>query len=164
MSYSIIAAIGKNYELGKKGGLCFDIPGDLSYFKKTTRGHTIVMGANTFFSLPKLLPGRKHIVLSHHDIDAPEEVAVFKNTDELFEKYPLDSDEEIFVIGGGRVYASFLKYAKKLYLTEVNKSDKEADTFFEKFDKKDYKKEVVGDGEDNGISYKFVVYTKKEEL
>ena len=165
MSYSIIAAIGKKYELGKKGGLCFEIPGDLSYFKKTTRGHTIVMGSNTFFSLPKMLPGRKHIVLCHRkDVEFPKEVTVYHTMDELFKDYPLDSKEEIFVIGGGRIYASFLKYTKKLYLTEVNKTDKDADTFFEKFDKKNYTKEEKGKGEDNGISYKFMIYTKKEDL
>ena len=64
MSFSIIAAIGKNRELGKKGGLVFNIPGDLKFFKQTTMGFPVVMGRTTFLSLPKLLPGRKHFVLS----------------------------------------------------------------------------------------------------
>ncbi len=164
MGYSIIAAIGKKNELGKNGGLCFNLPGDLKYFKKVTNGHTVVMGSNTFFSLPKMLPNRKHLVLSGHGGDFPEGVTVYKNTDELFKDYPLDSKEEIFVIGGGRVYATFLEFADKLYLTEVDAEDEEADTFFANFNKDLYKKEIRGDGKDGDISYKFSVYTKKEAL
>ena len=164
MSYSIIAAVGRKNELGKQGGLCFNIPGDLKYFKSVTKGHTVVMGANTFFSLPKMLPNRKHLVLCGHDETFPEGVTVYKSMDELFKDYPLDYKEEIFVIGGGRVYASFLEYANKLYLTEVDAEDPEADTFFANFNKKLYKKEVKGEGKDGDISYKFMVYTKKEGL
>ena len=165
MSYSIIAAVGKNMELGKKGGLCFNIPGDLKYFKNITRGHTVVMGANTFFSLPKMLKGRKHLVLcSDKKVKFPDDVIVYNSMDELFKDYPLKSDEEIFVIGGGRVYASFLKYAKKLYLTEVDATDKEADTFFEEFDKRKYSKTENGEGSDGDIHYKFVIYEKRGEI
>ena len=165
MSYSIIAAVGKKMELGKKGGLCFNIPGDLKYFKNITRGHTVVMGANTFFSLPKMLKGRKHLVLcSDKKVKFPDDVIVYSSMDELFKDYPLKSDEEIFVIGGGRVYASFLKYAKKLYLTEVDATDKEADTFFEKFDKRKYSKIENGEGSDGDTHYKFVIYEKRGEI
>ncbi len=164
MSYSIIAAVGKKNELGKNGGLCFNIPGDLKYFKNITKGHTILMGANTFFSLPKILPGRKHLVLSGHGGDFPEGVIVYKSIEELFKDYPLDSKEEIFVIGGGRVYASFLEYADKLYLTEVDAEDPDADTFFANFNKKLYKKTINGEGKDGDLSYKFIIYTKKEGL
>ena len=83
MSYSIIAAIGRKNELGKQGGLCFNIPGDLKYFKKVTNGHTVVMGSNTFFSLPKMLPNRKHIVLSGHGGEFPDGVIVYKNMDDV---------------------------------------------------------------------------------
>ncbi len=164
MSYSIIAAIGRKNELGKQGGLCFNIPGDLKYFKKVTNGHTVVMGSNTFFSLPKMLPNRKHIVLSGHGGEFPDGVIVYKNMDDLFRDYPLNSKEEIFVIGGGRVYASFLEYANKLYLTEVDAEDADADTFFANFNKDLYKKESKGEGKDGDLSYEFVVYTKKEAL
>ena len=161
MSYSIIAAVGQKNELGKQGGLCFNIPGDLKYFKKVTKGHTVVMGANTFFSLPKMLPGRKHLVLCNDGQKFPEEVTVFNSLEDLFKEYPLDSKEEIFVIGGGRIYAEFIKYADKMYLTEVNATDDDADTFFASFNKDLYTREVVGKGEDNDLTYDFVVYTKK---
>jgi len=59
---TLIAAIGRNRELGKNNDLIWKIPEDLKFFKDNTIGKTIVMGINTFNSLPKLLPGRKHIV------------------------------------------------------------------------------------------------------
>ena len=68
MNISLIAAIGKNYELGKNNNLIWYIKGDLKFFKETTMGHPIVMGRKTFESLPKVLPGRKNIVISKSDI------------------------------------------------------------------------------------------------
>jgi len=166
MSYSIIAAIGKNRELGKNGDLCFQLPGDLKYFSKVTRGHKVLMGSKTFRSLPKMLPNREHIVLSAHSTpdQYPEEVRLIKSFNELLEVFPEDLEEEIFVIGGGMVYAEMLKYADRLYLTEVDAEDKSADTFFQPFNKEKYTRKVVGTGKDNGIKYEFVVYSRKESL
>ena len=64
MSYSIIAAIGKNRELGKDNDLIWHLPNDLKFFREVTNGKTIIMGRKTFYSLPKMLPNRKHIVIS----------------------------------------------------------------------------------------------------
>ena len=72
MSYTIIAAIGKNRELGKNNDLIWHLPGDLKFFKETTTGHSIIMGRKTLESLPKLLPNRHHIVLSSSDDFGPE--------------------------------------------------------------------------------------------
>ena len=69
VSIKIIAAIGKNNELGINNELIWHLKEDLKFFKEETMGHKIVMGYNTFLSLPKLLPGRTHIVLTHHEID-----------------------------------------------------------------------------------------------
>ena len=63
MNYSIIAAIGKNNELGKDGELIWHLPNDLKFFREITTGHTIIMGKKTFNSLPKMLPNRTHVVL-----------------------------------------------------------------------------------------------------
>jgi dihydrofolate reductase len=165
MSFSIIAAIGKNYELGKNGKLCFNLPGDLKYFKQTTKGHTILMGSKTFKSLPGLLPGRKHLVLSHQDAtNFPPDVSVYHSISDLLLDYPAEQSEEIFVIGGGKVYQDFLNLAQKIYLTRVNAAAPGADTFFPEFDESKFDVAQVGSGEDHGISYNFVVYTKKEEL
>ena len=159
MSYSIIAAVGKNLELGKNNDLIWSIPGDLKFFREVTKGHKIIMGRNTFDSLPRMLPGRKHIVLSSRE-DFPSEVEVFKNLKDLLLKYK-DCEEEIFVIGGGSIYSLFLEYCDKLYLTEIDEEDKSASVYFPFFDKNLYDSEIIGNNSDLGISYKHVLYIRK---
>lgn len=80
----IIAAIGQNNELGKDNNLIWHLPDDLKFFKSITMNKTIVMGYNTYKSLPNLLPNRKQIVLTHRKINNPE-VQVFNNIDFLLE-------------------------------------------------------------------------------
>ena len=150
MSFSLIAAVGENNELGKKGGLVFKIPGDLKFFKATTIGHPVFMGLNTWRSLPGKLPGRDHYVLTYNPKDVPEGITPVTDL-KAFIKEHQDSDEEMFVIGGGMVYKQMLPYCQKLYLTEVHASDSEADTFFPDFDKSKYTREILANGEDNGI-------------
>ena len=100
MSFSIIAVVGKNRELGKNGKLLWHLPGDLKFFKETTMGHPVLMGHRTFDSLPGLLPGRKHYVLTRNtEIDnAPDQVVLVNNLVDFVDNAP---DEEFFVIGGG---------------------------------------------------------------
>ena len=138
MSFSIIAAIGKNPELGKKGGLVFNIPGDLKFFKQTTIGYPVVMGRTTFLSLPRLLPGRKHYVLSPDEEPTfPEEVTVLHDLNQFIKDHQNDS-QEFFIIGGGSIYQQFLPHCDKIYLTEVDGEDAEADVYFPDFDKSKY--------------------------
>jgi dihydrofolate reductase len=123
------------------------------------------MGSKTFKSLPGLLPGRKHLVLSHQDATFfPQNVSVYHSISDLLLDYPAEQSEEIFVIGGGKVYQDFLDLAQKIYLTRVNAAAPGTDTFFPEFDESKFDVARVGSGEDHGISYDFVVYTKKEEL
>ena len=150
--FSIIAAVGKNREIGKKGGLIWHLPGDMKYFKETTTGRTVLMGRKTFESIPggKGLPGRKNVVLSRKNGDA----------DSIVRELACSNDE-IFVIGGGSIYEKMLPYSERLYLTEIDASDADADTFFPDFDKSKYNRVVLGEGEDNGIKYSFVRYDRK---
>ena len=159
MSYSIIAAIGKNRELGKDNSLIWHLPNDLRFFKETTTGKTIIMGRKTFESLPRMLPNRKHIVLSSSS-DFPEEVIVYKELKELLDAYK-DSKEELFVIGGASIYKLFIDIADKLYLTEIDAECPSADAYFPEFNKDEYNREVLAENEDNGIKYKHVLYVKK---
>lgn len=149
---SIIAAVGKNREIGKKGGLIWHLPGDMKYFRDTTLGHTVVMGRKTYESIPggKGLPGRKNVVLSRKNGDAGRIVEELGNL-----------DEEVFVIGGGSIYEMFLSLSERLYLTEIEAEDAEADTFFPEFDKNLYNRVEIDKGEDDGINYTFVRYDKK---
>ena len=76
--YTIIAAIGKNRELGRDNKLLWSLKGDLKFFKEKTTNHTIIMGRKTFESLGRLLPNRKHVVISSSN-NFPPEVKVYNN-------------------------------------------------------------------------------------
>lgn len=156
--FSIIACIGKNRELGRKNGLVFHIKEDMKFFKNTTTGHKVVMGHKTWDSLPAKLPKRENIVISRSEIEGADltvtDLASFIDENK-------DTEEEIFVIGGGMVYFEFLKYAKRLYLTEVDAEIADADTFFPEFDQNLYEKKLIGGGKDHDLTYNFVQYQLK---
>lgn len=154
---SIIAAIGKNNELGRNGDLVFHIKEDMKYFRDTTSGHTVAMGRKTWESLPGKLKNRTNIVFSSHIINGADES--ISDIKEFAQKHQ-NTDEEIFIIGGGSIYKEFLPFAKNLYLTEVDASA-DADVFFPEFDKSKYDKEIIKKGSENGIEYAFVKYTIK---
>jgi dihydrofolate reductase len=156
---TIIAAIGKNNELGYKNDLLWHLPNDLKFFKEKTTGKTIVMGYNTFLSLPRLLPNRKHIVLSEKKIDN-EEVTTVNNLDDLI-KLIKSIDEEVFIIGGASIYAQFANIADKMYLTEVDNEFDLADVYFPKINKTEWNITEIGSNEDNNIKYKHMEYRRK---
>ena len=155
---SLIAAVGKNQELGKNGGLVFHIPEDMRYFKDTTMGHKVVMGRKTWESLPGKLPGRENIVVSSGEVEGAD--VVVKDLEEFLRENALTS-EEIFVIGGGQVYKAALPYAQNLYLTEVDAEVADADTWFPDFEKTEYNREVIKEGRNDDLAFAFVKYTKK---
>ena len=117
------------------------------------------MGKRTFESLPKKLPNREHFVLTDVDIQ-DEGINLVWNLEE-FVKQHLNTDEEIFVIGGGMVYKQMLPYANRLVLTEVEAECKEADTYFPEFNKSEWERRVVAENSDGDISYKHVEYLRK---
>ena len=155
--FSLIACIGKNRELGHKNQLIFHIKDDMRFFRETTRGHKIVMGHKTWDSLPGKLPGRENIVISHRDFPSPD--LIIHDADQLISAYE-NSDEEVFIIGGGTIYEKFLPYAKYLYLTEVDSSAPDADTFFPAFDKSHYSRELIKKGKEDDLAYSIVKYVK----
>lgn len=160
---TIIAAIGKNLELGKNGGLIWRLPGDLKFFKEQTEGCMVVMGRKTFNSLPKKLPNRKHLVLAGVDDfnKSIEGVDVFYNMDDLLEKVKEYAKEsQVFIIGGASVYKQFLPYADELLLTEIDAESTEADVYFPEFNKEDYDRYYLTSNKDNGIKYSHVSYIK----
>lgn len=159
MKIKLISAIGKNNELGKNNNLIWHFPNDLKFFKETTLNKTVVMGYNTYKSLPKALKDRRMVVLYNKDIDGVE---VYKNEYEML--INLKDEEEIFIIGGSTLYNTFIDIADELYLTEINAECKEADVYFPSFDKKLWKSKVIGKNSDNGIDYKFVHYTRKNKI
>lgn len=159
---SIIACVGKKLELGKKNDLIWHLPNDLKYFKNVTCGKTVIMGRRTFDSLPGLLPKRHNIILQMPDESNVEGAIIYNDIPSIIEA--VKDEEEVFIIGGASIYKQFLPYADKLYLTEVSEVCDDAEVFFPTFDKKKYKKRIVGRNEDNGIKYRFVIYEKVSGL
>ncbi len=126
---SIIAAIGKNNELGKKNQLLWSLPADMKHFKETTSGHTVIMGQKTYESIGRPLPNRKNIVLTKDLNFKAEGIEVSHSLEDTLNSLK-DSEEEVFVIGGGQIYKQSLDFADKLYITHVDMEDIDADTFF----------------------------------
>ena len=157
MSVSMIAAVGKNLELGKNNDLIWHFKEDMKFFKDTTMGHTVVMGRKTFESLPKTLPGRKNIVISSNAEYQAQGATVVTSVEEALQ---IADNEEIFVIGGGKIYAEFLPYADKLCLTEIDAECADADTYFPQFNKSEYIKEIINYYDIDGVEFYHVVYKK----
>ena len=158
MNLVIIAAIGKNNELGKDNKLIWHLPGDLKFFKEKTIGKNIVMGRKTFESLPKMLPNRHHIVISTGNIDNSE-VEVYHSIEDFLKDYSYSG--ETYVIGGASIYNSLIDYVDMMYLTEIDKECLEADSYFPDFDREGWRSEVIGNNTENGISYKHVLYKRR---
>ena len=153
---SLIAAVGKNNELGKDNALLFHIKDDMRFFKETTMGHKVLMGRKTWESLPQKLPGRENIVVSRGEAHGADRVV--HDLDEFLRDNE-NTEEEIFVIGGGQVYVEALPYAKNVYLTEVEAEDDDVDAYFPDLDKSKYDRQVIKEGQENELKYSIVKYS-----
>ena len=159
MNINIIAAIGKNNELGKDNDLIWKFKEDLKFFKETTIGHPVVMGRKTFESLPKILPGRKNIIISRSEI-ITNEIEIYKGIKDFLIKYK-DYKDDIFIIGGAMIYKEFIDIASNLYLTEIEDECKDADVYFPFFNKENFIKEIINEKEENNIKFNHVLYKRK---
>ena len=129
---SLIAAVAGNGVIGNRNRLPWHLPSDLQHFKQTTMGKPMIMGRKTWESLPGLLPGRPHIVVTRNT-DYRAEGAIVVNS--LAEAAALHPDEpELMVVGGAELYALALPIASRLYLTEVHLQP-EGDAWFPAFDR-----------------------------
>ncbi len=129
---SIIAAMGSNRELGKDNQLLWHLPADLKRFKSITQGHPVIMGRKTFESIGRPLPKRTNVVISSQENYQPKGVTVVSSLMQALILAPELDEEEVFIIGGGRVYAESLGFADRLYLTLVH-GEFEAGTFFPEY-------------------------------
>lgn len=155
---SMIFAVGENYELGHNNKLLWHLKNDLINFKKLTLNKTIIMGRKTFESLGRLLPNRKHIVISNNYKTDLEDIEITNDVKEIINRYE-NSEEEVFIIGGSSIYKLFENYASKLYITRVHEKFNKADVFYEynienfiEVDKVTYKKDEYND-------YNYDIYT-----
>ena len=161
MKITIVAAIASNNVIGQKNSLPWDIPEDLKRFKQLTSGHTILMGRKTFDSIGRPLPNRTNIVMTK-DINYQKKgiEIVFDEREAL--NLIKDLNQEVFIIGGSKIYELFEPWATSLMITRVLK-DFEGDAFFPDINWNNWQiksKEEFLD-EKSGISCKLEEYLRK---
>jgi dihydrofolate reductase len=128
MKIHLIWAQDENGGIGKDGKLPWHISEDLKNFKRLTSGSTILMGRNTWESLPiRPLPERRNIVLSSKEVS---DVEYYTSVKECIETLDGDGIEKLFVIGGTTVYRNFIHRADELHITHVDELTEGIDTYF----------------------------------
>jgi dihydrofolate reductase len=158
---TLIAAIGKNNELGKNNDLVWKLPADQKHFRERTTGHTMIMGRKTFESLGRILPNRRHIIITR---DKSYKAPGAEITHSLKEALSLaKGDSEIFIIGGAEIFKESMNLADRLDITHINAEDKKADTYFpeiipivwNEISHEEHKKD-----DKNPLDYTFSIYEK----
>lgn len=163
-----IAACSKNRVIGTQGGLPWDLPEDMKFFRETTKGHIMIMGRKTFDSFNgRALPNRYHIVItrdpSKHKFTSSESspVVFVASLEEAIEHAkPLTTKwgEEVFIIGGGEIYKQAMPYTDKIYLTMIHQ-EFAGDTYYPDIDENHFKLTDRRDIE-SPISFSFLTYLK----
>lgn len=158
---TIIAAIAENNALGKDNDLIWHLPADLIRFRKTTTGHHIIMGRNTYESIGKPLPNRTTVIITRNKNYTAEGCIIVNSISEALEV--AKSDETPFIIGGAQIYKDAIELADLLDITEVHHTF-DADVYFPEIDKniwEETKRENFNPDDKNKYSYSFVSYRKK---
>jgi dihydrofolate reductase len=160
---ALIAAIAKNNAIGFENRLIYWLPNDLKRFKELTTGHTIIMGSNTFRSLPKgALPNRRNIVLSRKESEFPGR-ETFSSLEEALAN--CNDSELVYIIGGEMLYKTALPHADILCLTEIDDTPENADAFFPEFARNEWEiieqEEHTAD-EKHAYNYRFVTYLRRK--
>ncbi|MBO5610996.1 MAG: dihydrofolate reductase [Prevotella sp.] len=156
---NIIAAVARNRAIGYENKLLYWLPNDLKRFKSLTTGHTIIMGRRTFESLPKgALPNRRNIVISRSVKELPN-CDCYSSLEEALAHCA--KDEDVYIIGGGSIYNQAIEFADRLYLTEIDDTPKNADTYFPEYENWiEEKRESHDIDEKHGFRYAFVDYKR----
>lgn len=136
MILSIIVAVASNGAIGRNNDLPWHLPGDLKRFKEITLGHPIIMGRNTYYSLPNgALPKRRNIVVSQTLKQLPD-AECYRSLDDALQA--VATEEEVFIIGGAKLFVSTIDRADRIYYTTVETVVEDADTFFPIFSQQDW--------------------------
>ncbi len=159
---SMIAAVGKNLELGAANQMMWHLPDDFKWFVKHTKGKPIIMGRKTMESLKKTLKDRINIVLTSKEsvLDGFEKVPHIEDALALAKSSQVS---EMMVIGGGEIYRAFLPLCHKIYLTRVHGEFPQADTFFPSFEHLPFQKtftEMHGKDEKHAYEMEFEIWER----
>lgn len=127
MNLNIIVAIDQNKAIGKNNALLWHLPNDLKFFKKTTSGHTVIMGRKTYDSIGKPLPNRRNIIISGNKDLKIEGAEVYHSIEEALNH--CEQEDEVFILGGAKIYSQVYAYTQRFFVTQVHHTF-DADTFF----------------------------------
>lgn len=166
MTISLIAAASTNNVIGKEGKLLWSLPNDMKYFKNTTWGMPVIMGRKTYESLAgEPLPGRFNFIITRNkDWDPHNEKArVVASLEDAIAAAKETDCKEIFIIGGGQIYAESMGIADKIYMTRVDMVA-EGDAWFPVIDEQKWQMISHRDfpvDEKHAYAYSFQVWTKR---
>jgi dihydrofolate reductase len=166
---SIFVAMTNNRVIGDNAELPWRLPSDLKRFKAITSGHPVIMGRQTYESIPakfRPLPNRTNIVLTHkQDYDAPDCLVAHSLAEAIELAKQHEGSDEVFVIGGGQVYEQALPLTDRIYLTAIKTTAQKGDTFFPKLNKNEWDIKKAGgfeQDEKNQYAATFYIYDRKE--
>ncbi len=128
---ALIAALDRNYAIGREGVMPWHLPDDLKRFKQLTLGKTVLMGRKTAISIGRALPGRNNLVMSRSG-SAP--YAGQTLVDSIDAALDHAGDTDLLVVGGGEIYALAMPRAERMHLTWIDTDADKADTYFPHFD------------------------------
>ncbi|MEL6877135.1 MAG: dihydrofolate reductase [Pseudomonadota bacterium] len=167
-SIFLIYARAANGAIGKNGKLPWHLPADLKRFKALTMNRPMIMGRKTFESLPGLLPGRRHIVLTRRERWDSTGAEIAHSVEDAIALANKDNEAgEIAVVGGAAIYDVFMSHADRIELTEIH-ADYSGDTFMPPLGS-DWRvdaredREAEGAGDDKRPAYSFLTYVRAEE-
>ena len=165
----MISAKAANNVIGKGNGLPWNLSEDLKFFKETTKGHAVLMGLNTWNSLPHkplkdrqnfiLCPEGTTVTLPDGNYEGPFGIELVHDIDEFLQRTDI---EDVFIIGGASLYRLFIDKVDELYLTMIEENV-EGDVYFPEFNEKDFYKYVLGSGYDEkeNLHYTFNKFVRK---
>lgn len=168
MSISLIVAVNENFAIGNKNELLYHIKDDLLRFKELTSGNFVVMGRKTFESLPKpFKQGRTNVILTREEdykVDSDADILICNDLTKVLNQYKFTGkqDRDMFIIGGGEIYAEAIHWCDNIYLTMVH-DDKEGDTYFPKQELSMFKKVSCEKhlDEASGLYFTYINYERK---
>jgi len=158
----LVVAKSDNNVIGHDNQLIWHLPNDLKHFKEITTGHPIIMGRKTFESIGRALPNRTNIIITRNKNYSIENTKVAHSLNEALE-LAKEIDENIFIIGGGKIYEQALDLVDILEVTEVHENF-EGDTYFPEIDLnvwKEISRIKHHKDEKNKFDYSFVRYERK---
>lgn len=161
---SLVTAMANNGVIGRDNRLPWHLPADLQHFKSLTMGKPILMGRNTWESLPGLLPGRRHIVVTRNEAYVAPGAEVVHSVEEALAA--VEGEPEIMIVGGSHFYAEMLPRAHRLYLTLVD-AEVEGDAQFPEIDWQEWQevaRENHSADEKNAYDYAFVNLVRRPSV